>query len=200
MPRLRMEVEDKIVELIDQEYKNSEISRKLGIHRTTIANRRKARFNQKQEQEKTDTKKSETARSRPLQMSALEKRINKVERTQRKENISFNTSLLKRIKILEKSQQGSNPSLLEKRIKKLEEMGSELLESAERRLTDEDACKQVNKNGFCLLYYYSEDEVEKSEFFKPRGTTTQNGKKVYHINVREHPIVCSACPDYERRG
>jgi len=50
MPRLRREVEEKIVELIDQGYKDSKISRKLGVHRTTVANRREAYFKRKQEE------------------------------------------------------------------------------------------------------------------------------------------------------
>jgi len=93
-----------------------------------------------------------------------------------------------------------NTKIRNSSITDLRKMKEELIESAERRLSDHDTCKQINKNGFCLLYYYSEDKVEKLEYLKPRGTTTQNGKKVYHINVREYPIICSACPDYERRG
>lgn len=60
MPRLRREVEEKIVELIDQGYKDSKISRKLGVHRTTVANRREAYFKRKQKQEKPETEPEKT--------------------------------------------------------------------------------------------------------------------------------------------
>ena len=54
MPKLAKDVEDKIIELIDQGYKDAEISRKTGKHRTTIADRRKAHEEQKQSEEKPE--------------------------------------------------------------------------------------------------------------------------------------------------
>ncbi len=56
MPRLRGEVEEKIIELIDQGYKDSAISRKLNVHRTTVAKRREAYFKRKQKEEKPEAK------------------------------------------------------------------------------------------------------------------------------------------------
>ena len=55
MPKLAKDVEDKIIELIDQGYKDAEISRKTGKHRTTIADRRKEWEKRKQAQGKTET-------------------------------------------------------------------------------------------------------------------------------------------------
>ena len=55
MPKLAKDVEDKIIELIEQGYKDAEISRKTGKHRTTIADRRKEWEKRKQEEEKTET-------------------------------------------------------------------------------------------------------------------------------------------------
>lgn len=57
MPKMAKEVEDKIVELIDQGYKDAEISRKIDVHRTTIANRRKAHEKRKRVQEQVETEK-----------------------------------------------------------------------------------------------------------------------------------------------
>jgi len=67
MPKLRKEVEDKIIELLDQGYKNVEISEKTGIHRKTIASRRKAWKNRKQEPEKSEPEKSESEKVEPVQ-------------------------------------------------------------------------------------------------------------------------------------
>lgn len=57
MPKLRKEVEDKIIDLIEQGYSNVEISEKMSIHRKTVASRRKAWKKRKQEQEKLETEK-----------------------------------------------------------------------------------------------------------------------------------------------
>ncbi len=54
MPKLTKDIEDKIAELIDQELKDSEISRKLGVHRTTVANRREAHLKRKANQTKPE--------------------------------------------------------------------------------------------------------------------------------------------------
>ena len=158
----------------------------------------------------------------PSQVSELERRMSAVEEKQRESKPSLDPLILKKIKELDKFQRGSNPSLLEKRIKQLEEsqrgsnpdldafrlkriidlekMREELIESAERRLSGDDTCKHINKNGFCLLYYFSYDEVEKSDYLRPMGHGNRNGKKIYYINVKEHPLVCSACPEYKSKS
>ena len=145
----------------------------------------------------------------------LLKRIKKLEESQQGSNSSL---LEKRITQLEESQKGATPYLLKRRIRDLEEsqrldigiinksitdfrkLTAELLESAGRRQIDNAVCKQMNDNGFCLLYYFSYDEVEKLEYLKPIGYSEHEGEKVYHIKVREHPLVCSACPDYEPKS
>ena len=60
MPRLRKEIEDKIKELIDQEYSNIEITEKTGIHRKTIAKRRKEYLKRDQEEEKPEPEPEKT--------------------------------------------------------------------------------------------------------------------------------------------
>ncbi len=147
--------------------------------------------------------------------SLLLKRIKKLEEAQQGAKSSL---LEKRITQLEESQRGSKTYLLKGRISDLEtsqsldmriikssitdfrKMREELLESAKRRHKDDNACKQMNKNGFCLLYYFSYDEVEKSKYLEPMEYSELEGNKVYHIKVREHPLVCSACPDYEPKS
>ncbi len=92
--------------------------------------------------------------------------------------------------------QREDARIRDRSVSEFRNLRDELIESAERRLTKKETCRQMNNNGFCLLYYFSHDEVEKSEYLKPMGYSELEGKKVYHIKVKEHPLVCSACPDY----
>lgn len=218
MPKFSEEMEEKIIELIEQGDKNAEISRKLGIDRGAVSKRRKTHLNRKFDQQKPEMEPEKTIQQEQKESHTLDPQIYTLIRYQgthsQEEALSqaietqrsFNPYILNHglktpkelIKFFEdKSQRESTPSLLEKRISKLEEMGKELLESAERRLKDDDACKHVDKNGFCHLYYFSYDEVDKAEYLRSSGRSTHNGKTVYLINVRDYPLICSACPDYE---
>jgi len=219
MPKYSREMEDKIIALFEQGKRNSVISRELSIYRGALPSRRKEWEKRKQEQEKQETEPEKVKPTDPWatlsQISELEKRMSKFEESQRESKQSFDKLLLnfekmrkeplesvkrkleKRIIKIEKSQREPNLSLLENWIKRLEEMRKELLESAERRLKDDDACKHIGNKGFCHLHYFSYEEVKKAEYLKPVGYSEKNGKKVYYINVKKHPLICSACPDYE---
>ncbi len=54
MPKLRKEKEDKVIELLEEGYSNVEISEKVGLHRKTVAKRRKEWENRKQSQEEPE--------------------------------------------------------------------------------------------------------------------------------------------------
>lgn len=54
MPKFSKEMEEKILELIEQDYKNAEISRELGVYRGAVAKRRKEHEKQKLEQNKPE--------------------------------------------------------------------------------------------------------------------------------------------------
>jgi len=54
MPKLRKDVEDKILALIEEGFTNIEVSEQTGVHRKTVANRRKAWENRKQDEEKPE--------------------------------------------------------------------------------------------------------------------------------------------------
>ena len=149
----------------------------------------------------------------PAQITELEKRISELEESQRGSNPSL---LEKRISKLEESQRGSKPYLLKRRISKLEEnhrvdmriinssitdfrkLREELIESAKRRHLGHYECKKINSKGYCSEWWYGEGD--KPEYIRPIAWREKEGKKVWYINVRENPIVCSACPDYEPKS
>ena len=213
MPKYSREMEEKIIALFEQGKRNSVISRELSIDRGGLPRRRKAWEKRKQAQGKPEPETENTQKEQPLEPEKYARAPINHRASPSQINV-----LEKRISELEESQRGSKPYLLKRRISKLEDiqredtrirnrsisefrkLREELTESAKRRQIDNDACKQMNKNGFCLLYYFSYDEVEKSEYLKPVGYSELEGKKVYHIKVREHPLVCSACPDYEPKS
>ncbi len=77
-------------------------------------------------------------------------------------------------------------------------MREELIASAKRRHWGHYACKKIKLDGYCLEWWYGEDEIPK--YIRSVAWGKHEGKKVYYINVRENPIVCSACPDYEPKS
>jgi len=68
--------------------------------------------------------------------------------------------------------------------------------SAEIRLRDDhNGCKWLDKNGYCtILYWY---ERVGGYDMKP---DIVEGKTVYRLNVKKHPLICTACPSYKPRG
>ena len=75
MPRLRVEIEEEIVELINQGYKDADISRKLGVHRTTVANRRKENLKQKPDPKKPETEPGKTVQPEQTDSHPLDPQI-----------------------------------------------------------------------------------------------------------------------------
>jgi predicted transcriptional regulator len=85
---------------------------------------------------------------------------------------------------------------LNKRVEELSEAIDWIRGSARLRLRDdEDGCKWLDKDGYCILWYWS-DRVRGWDM-KP---DTVNGKTVYKLNVKKHPLICAACPSYTPRG
>ncbi|GAH42744.1 unnamed protein product, partial [marine sediment metagenome] len=75
MPKLRKDVEDKILELIDQGYTNIEVSEQTGVHRKTVANRRKAPLKRKQDEEKPEIEK-ENISDEEIDLTAFGQKLN----------------------------------------------------------------------------------------------------------------------------
>ena len=63
----------------------------------------------------------------------------------------------------------------------------------ERR--EEAGCRYIDKEGYCTLWYW---------WSRVKGWDMregfEEGKTVYHLNVKKYPLICTACPSYERRG
>jgi len=68
--------------------------------------------------------------------------------------------------------------------------------SAEIRLRDDhNGCIWLDKNGYCtILYWY-----EKVGGYDMKPDIVE-GKTVYRLNVKKHPLICTACPSYKPRG
>jgi transposase len=65
-----------------------------------------------------------------------------------------------------------------------------------RRLRDDwIGCKYMDEEGYCTcwLWYSKVEGWDMKEGFK-------EGKIVYHLNVKKHPLICTACPSYKCRG
>jgi len=91
-------------------------------------------------------------------------------------------------------------------VKMLEDLTSDVLKlkedmelirlSAKRRLRDDsDGCKWVDIGGYCTFWYWSKE----IEGWKMRPEMKE-GKTVYRLNVKKHPLICTACPSYMPRG
>jgi transposase len=67
--------------------------------------------------------------------------------------------------------------------------------SVARRLREDTGCRYVDERGYCTLWYWQ----SRVEGWDMREGFVE-GKTVYHLNVKKYPLVCTACPSYERRG
>jgi len=129
-------------------------------------------------------------------LSALEEQVSKLQ------------SSLSNVKALEDlanevSKLREEVKSLNRRFKELEDSVEELADSvgwirrsAERRLReDHNGCKWLDKDGYCTLWYWYE---------KVRGWSMRpdkvEGRTVYRLNAKKHPLICTACPSYEPRG
>lgn len=128
----------------------------------------------------------------PSQISDLEKRMHKVEKSKRRVNTSFDAEILKRVKQLEESQLRADVFF-----DIFTKMRMTLILSARRRLNRNTACKHMDKNGICNYWSWSCHAKETPEYLRPMKRDEIKGKIVYRVNVIEHPLFCSACPSYE---
>jgi transposase len=68
--------------------------------------------------------------------------------------------------------------------------------SVARRLRDDWAgCRYIDEEGYCTYWglYSKVEGWDMREGFR-------EGRVIYHLNVRKHPLICTACPSYERRA
>jgi len=56
-------------------------------------------------------------------------------------------------------------------------------------------CKWLDGDGYCTSLHW--DEKIKDWSMRP---DTKEGRTVYRLNVKRHPLICTACPLYEPRG
>ena len=49
-----------------------------------------------------------------------------------------------------------------------------------------------NKDGYCMYLHWN---IKREEWVMREDLV--NGKKVYRLNVRRHPLICVSCPFYE---
>jgi len=66
---------------------------------------------------------------------------------------------------------------------------------AMRLRDDQDGCKWLDGDGYCTCWSWD----EKIEGWNMRPDIVE-GKTVYRLNVKRHPLICTACPAYEPRG
>jgi predicted transcriptional regulator len=89
--------------------------------------------------------------------------------------------------------------LLETRDKRLESLTKNIdliLASAKIRVRDDNnGCKHIDKDGYCTCLYWN-NKIDGWNM-KP---DIENGKTVYRINVKEHPLICTACPYYKPKS
>jgi hypothetical protein len=68
--------------------------------------------------------------------------------------------------------------------------------SAERMLRDDShGCKWLDKDGYCALWYWH----SKIKGWDMKSDIV-NGKRVYRLKVKSHPLMCTSCPNYKPRG
>jgi hypothetical protein len=63
--------------------------------------------------------------------------------------------------------------------------------SAKRRLL----CEHIDNDGYCKLWMWY-DKVEGWDMLQEKD---KHGKVHYHLNVKKHPLICTACPTYKEK-
>jgi transcriptional regulator with XRE-family HTH domain len=81
---------------------------------------------------------------------------------------------------------------LSTRILELEDAMDLIRESVSRRLRGRSECMYVDRNGYCTMWRW----MSKVEGWDMREDVS-GGRKVYYLNVRKHPLVCTSCPTYK---
>jgi len=132
----------------------------------------------------------------PSQISELEKRIDKIEKTKRESNPSL---LEKRIDNIDDALRGIN-SYSEALGLEFFNMMGELLLSARERLRGNTACKHVDEDGVCNYWHWSCHAKQTPEYLRPMKRDEIKGHTIYRVKVIEHELFCSACPEYERKS
>jgi len=85
---------------------------------------------------------------------------------------------------------------LNRRFKELEDSIDWIRRSAERRLRDDyNGCKWLDGSGYCTCWYW----YEKVRDCDMRPDIVE-GRTVYRLNVKKHPLICTACSAYKPRG
>jgi len=85
---------------------------------------------------------------------------------------------------------------LNQRFKVLEDSIGWIRRSAQRRLMEGHiGCKWLDRDGYCTRWHWH----EKVEDWSMRPDTVE-GRTVYRLNAKKHPLICTACPVYEPRG
>jgi predicted nuclease with TOPRIM domain len=83
---------------------------------------------------------------------------------------------------------------LSTRILELEDAMDLIRESASRRLRGRSECTYIDRNGYCTMWYW----MGKVEGWDMREGVS-GGRKIYHLNARKHPLICTSCPTYKPR-
>ena len=67
--------------------------------------------------------------------------------------------------------------------------------SVSRRLRDDwNGCRHMDKNGYCTEWRWR----ARIKGWDMRESFWE-GKTVYYLNVKKHPLICTACPSYSPR-
>jgi len=83
---------------------------------------------------------------------------------------------------------------LSTRILELEDAMDLIRESASRRLRGRSECIHIDRNGYCTMWRW----MGKVEGWDMREGVS-GGRKIYYLNVKKHPLVCTSCPTYKPR-
>jgi predicted transcriptional regulator len=83
---------------------------------------------------------------------------------------------------------------LSTRILELEDDMDWVRRSVYRRLRGRSECVYVDRSGYCTLWHW----MGKVEGWDMREGVS-GGRKVYYLNVKKHPLVCTSCPTYKPR-
>jgi transcriptional regulator with XRE-family HTH domain len=122
-------------------------------------------------------------------LSALEAQVSKLQSLL--SNVKMLEDLAGEVSKLRKEVEG-----LDQRLKELADSISWIRSSAERRLRDDhNGCKWLDRSGYCTRWYL----YEKVRGWDMRPDIVE-GRTVYMLNVKKHPLICTACPYYEPRG
>jgi transcriptional regulator with XRE-family HTH domain len=138
----------------------------------------------------------ESPRPRLKQVAELADRLSALEA-----QVSKLQSLLSNVKMLEDlagevSKLRKEVEGFDQRFKELADSISWIRRSTQRRLMEGHiGCKWLDRDGYCTRWHW--DEEVKGWNMRP---DIVEGRTVYRLNVKKHPLICTACPVYEPRG